>query len=214
MRYKHIIFDLDGTLIDSSKGIVEAIKNSFKKNNIAMCLTPEASLIGPPLMETLSVIANSKDEELLNILAKDFKNQYDKEGFKILSVFDGVLELLKKLSTHDTELIIATNKREFPTLKIIQYLNWQQYFSCIYALDSFQPAKKDKGNLLKQIISQHQLDKKQCCYIGDRLSDAVAAKENQVDFFFAKWGYAEKENIEEISGEALSSPKELLDHLV
>lgn len=189
MKSKHIIFDLDGTLIDSSSSILTSFEHSFKRLGITPTrpLTPE--IIGPPLMPILKILAGTEDAQILNALARQFKAHYDTEGYKQATVFPGITALLKTAAASAGKLYIATNKRLLPTSRIIQHLRWSQYFAKVYALDYFNPPLASKALMIGRILADQQLSAAETIYVGDRFEDGMAAEENKLQFAFATWGY-------------------------
>ena len=78
----NIIFDLDGTLIDSSTGILTAIEMAFDSCNISLKKPLDITLIGPPLNKLLPILAGTHDEKVLEALTDAFKANYDAKGYK------------------------------------------------------------------------------------------------------------------------------------
>jgi phosphoglycolate phosphatase len=187
---KHLIFDLDGTLIDSAPSILEAFDQAFRTTDTPLQVPLTNDVIGPPLMETLKRLSGTVEANLLQSLAEAFKQHYDSTGYLKSVVFDGVTTMLKQLNEAGYSLYIATNKRYFPTEKIIQFLQWDDFFKGVYALDFFQPALKRKADMIGRIVQDLALPIDECLYIGDRVEDGLAADENQMDFVLVTWGYA------------------------
>ena len=187
--FKNIIFDLDGTLVDSSKGIIETFKYILKENQINPIIKIENSLIGPPLIDALRIITGIEDPNILKRLGENFKTRYDSVGYLKTNFYDEVPKLLEKLYFDGHTLYIATNKREFAAKKIVHYFEWEKYFKNIFSLDSFNPNLRNKEDLIRNIILQENIESKECYFIGDRLSDQAAARNNYIDFYLADWGY-------------------------
>lgn len=183
----NIIFDLDGTLIDSSQGILSAVDKAFRECGIPMLQPLASRLIGPPLDELLILLSGTDDKAILDTLSRSFKDNYDSSGYKETTVFEGVHELLKQLDRRH-RLYLATNKRIVPTRKIMEYFSWNHYFEQVYALDLFAHIE-NKQALIAYIVSAHALKPEQTVYIGDTMGDYLATRANQLHFIMATWGY-------------------------
>ncbi len=188
---QHLIFDLDGTLIDSAPSILHCFGLAFSSTGIPLNAALNNDVIGPPLMQTLKRLSGSTDPATLDTLAAAFKQHYDSTGILQSVVFDGVKAMLTQLRAAGHTLYIATNKRLYPTQKIIAHLGWQSLFAGVYALDYFQPALQCKADMVGRMVSDLKLPLADCLYIGDRLEDGLAADANQMDFVLVSWGYAE-----------------------
>lgn len=184
-----IIFDLDGTLIDSAPGILESFKIALEKNNIESICQLNSDLIGPPLMESLNRITGISDEATLSKLADDFKEYYDIGGYIFTKPFLGVGELLKQCNINGLRLHIATNKRHLPTILILDHLGWKNYFKSIYALDSKSPSFSNKGKMLSALLEAEKIGSNSAIYVGDRVEDYHSAIANDLNFLGATWGY-------------------------
>ena len=204
----NIIFDLDGTLIDSSHGVLSSLRSVLEMNQITPVHELEPSLIGPPLGELIQVVTGEDDEELITKLSKQFIEHYDEKVYSETEYFDGMDEALAKIKNKAHKVFIATNKRHVPTQKIIDMFLWNDFFDEIYSLDQF-PLFIDKSDLLAYILSAHELDKDSTLYIGDTESDKVAAQKANIDYLMVGWGYG---GMNECHGKMLT-PKHLVDYL-
>lgn len=187
---QHLIFDLDGTLIDSAPSILHCFGLAFSSTDTPLAAPLTHDVIGPPLMETLKRLSGSEDLALLNTLAAAFKQHYDTTGCLQSVVFDGVPAMLQQLKDQGSQLYIATNKRFYPTEKIMAHLGWQAFFTGVYALDYFNPPLKSKAEMIGQVVAKNGLAVQDCLYIGDRLEDGLSADANHMDFALVSWGYA------------------------
>ena len=195
MKIRHLLFDLDGTLIDSAPSILECYKLVLFQFSLETKCPLEKSLIGPPLAATLGLISGVSDEDILMDMAIAFKKLYDTTGVKQSLAYVGVAELLKKL--HDTEykLYIVTNKRIVATRKIIDFLGWTAWFEGIYAQDAFDPTLSSKSSVIERVLKVHRISKSDALYFGDRNEDGEAAHANGLKFVWVEWGYGDKASI-------------------
>ena len=186
---QNVIFDLDGTLIDSAPAILEAFKLAFRECEITLACPLNASIVGPPLSETIAMLAGTTDESVIKALINSFKNIYDEKLCCTSLPFSGVDHFLGDLLLRGHHLYLATNKRQAPTQKIVSYLNWGCIFSGIYSLDSFSPRMASKSELLCKIVNELGLDEKNTIYIGDRNDDSIAALAAGMTFQMVHWSY-------------------------
>jgi phosphoglycolate phosphatase len=207
----NVIFDLDGTLVNSAPGIMGALRYVIKKHGIEPHVLLSADLIGPPLRELLIEISGSSEVGDLFLMEQTFKSYYDEAGVFETTRYEGVIQMLEDLKADGHKLFVATNKRENPTNALIKYFKWDQYFVGTYSLDSFEVPLKEKATLLEKIINIHGLLKNETIYIGDRPEDSEAAKKCNLDFMHASWGYGG--DVDNLSGTHLIKPNDILFHL-
>jgi phosphoglycolate phosphatase len=186
---KAIIFDLDGTLIDSAQSILVSMQRAFEPCGLVPVLPLEASLIGPPLRETLQRLSPESDSAQIEQLAQSFISSYDEQGCLEAHPFSGIDEMLHDLKQRGFALHIVTNKRAYPTQKILAHLGWKGLFGRVYATDTFVEERYSKSHLLGLLMMDLNLQSKDCVYIGDREEDAIAAHENDMKFLWAGWGF-------------------------
>jgi phosphoglycolate phosphatase len=184
-----IVFDLDGTLIDSSPSILLSIKAAFDELDIRPARELSRALVGPPLIEMLVSLTEGVDEAKLELLAQIYKQHYDEIGWRQTKVFAGIPVMLEQLRDASMDLYVATNKRLQPANMIIESLGWAKYFNGIYALDYYDPPLKRKSEMLERMAVDIPLVKGRCVYVGDRREDAEAAGVCEVPFIMVNWGY-------------------------
>jgi phosphoglycolate phosphatase len=184
----NIIFDLDGTLIDSSDGILAAVDLAFESCQVEKKIPLSSELIGPPLGTLLRMLSGSDDEQILASLAQAFKQCYDGEGYKKTMAFEGITEMLNILASKGITLFILTNKRINPTQSIVSYFGWEQVFEAIYALDMY-PQFTTKAEVIHYVVQQRNLSLNNTVYVGDTVADFHAARSNGMTYFMVSWGY-------------------------
>jgi phosphoglycolate phosphatase len=187
----HLIFDLDGTLIDSAPSILSCFRKILDEARLAPLLPLDENLIGPPLPQTLQTLTGIRDEKAIAGLVDAFKNIYDTEGYRDSLPYPGVREALTVLQSAGYRLALATNKRILPTRLILDFLGWSDHFDSVWSLDCVQPRLADKTAMLREILNAEGISPTQAVYIGDKIEDGRAAQANKMNFVAAHWGYGE-----------------------
>jgi phosphoglycolate phosphatase len=195
MKVHTVIFDLDGTLIDSAPSILSSMRAAFDQVGIEPIKPLTYELIGPPLNELFINLLNEEYKEKLPKLLEEFKRNYDESGYKGTIIYESVTEMLDVLRQMNLKLYIATNKRILPTLKILNHLKWEDRFEGVYALDYFYPIMKNKTELLLHLYKNLPNITNGAVYVGDRPEDAEAAKGAGFPFLWAVWGYGQNNEI-------------------
>jgi phosphoglycolate phosphatase len=184
-----VIFDLDGTLIDSAPGIFGTISHVLASKGITPVRLLDHSIVGPPLETMFEELLAEHDRVSMEPLIEGYKRQYDQEGYKESRVFDGVEEALSSLATLGARMYIATNKRQTPTLAILHYFGWKNIFSSVYAVDSHGTRFRSKAEMLDVMITNERLQRELVLYVGDTKNDETAAAVNRIAYYHAFWGY-------------------------
>lgn len=186
-----VIFDLDGTLIDSAPSIIESFRLVLLEAGLTPQVALDAALIGPPLRQTLMKITGLPAGNELEGLVGSFQRIYDNDGYRATDVYPGIGDLLSVLADNDVPVAIATNKRRTPTLKILSYFGWCDYFRQVGTLDTPNPPHADKATLIRSLLAELELDARQTLYVGDKYEDGEAAAANGMPFIAVDWGYGE-----------------------
>ena len=209
-RYQHVLFDLDGTLIDSAPAILASYRQAFAAAGRTPAIPVDASIVGPPLTETLQLLSGSRDPVLITELALQFKASYDTTGYRRTTAYDGVGDMLAQLTAAGRSLSIATNKRLHPTRLILEHLGWSAYFDAVYALDLFEPRLPDKPAMIARLLADRRISRDTAVYVGDRSEDGESADANRLAFLAATWGYGSLSPAEMAPHwRAVTSPAEL-----
>lgn len=189
MLSSHIIFDLDGTLIDSAGAILASYRAAFAACEVTPVQSIEADIVGPPLLETLRRLAGDGDTALISRLADAFRRSYDADALLETKAYPGVGDMLRTLRGAGMVLSMATNKRIHPTRLIVEHLGWSGLFDPVYALDLFVPPLPNKAAMLGQLLAEQKIDAHRAVYVGDRAEDGEAAEAHGLPFIAATWGY-------------------------
>ena len=183
---KAIIFDFDGTLVDSEKAIYQCFQS------ITNYLAPKRIdyakniLIGPPLRDTASEILGQNHQEKLDQFVKLFIEMHDEHVIKNTKPYPAVVETLDKLSSKGISMAVATNKRYAPTIKLINHFGWKNYFTSIECSDG-QSQIRNKDEMIQEILKNNAFN--ESFFVGDTVNDGLSANLNQLSFILARYGY-------------------------
>jgi len=183
-----IVFDMDGTLIDSAKDITNAI-NRVRSINHQL----------PPLQSDLVVDIINRDKRNLAKLfyntecyeAQDrelFEKIYEVECVKNVYLYEGVKEMLEQLSSAGYYLGVATNAPTKFAKIMLEHLNVAKLFDNIFGVESPEDSKPNPTMLLKHETLAGAVNQK--FMIGDNSKDMAAAKNANFVDIFATWGFS------------------------
>ena len=192
MRYDAVIFDLDGTLIDSSEGIVHAAEETIRMLGYPEIPREELiSYIGPPIGNSI-IARNGFDGDELKRFNPLFRELYKNEHLMKAEIYPDIMELLEDL--RDSVFVgIATNKRIDYTLILLENLGISRLCDTIQGLD--MEGTLSKKDLIEKCIKTSGIkDRRRIVVVGDTEMDARAAKECGVDFIGVTFGFGFKNN--------------------
>lgn len=214
MSARHILFDMDGTLIDSAPSILSGFARVLDQHGLKPRCELTQALIGPPLNETLRRISSIENHDLIEALAEDFKRYYDETGYKKTQEYLGVSTMLRNLESRGFHLFLVTNKRMLPTRKIVDLMSWTGLFRGIYSPDYLAPAVRPKSVLIRNALVDYAIPCSSAVYVGDREEDYKAAAVNEVSFIGVEWGYGSWPTQKSKSYVLMRNVKELEKHMV
>ena len=184
-----LLFDLDGTLLDSFPGIAYSVKAAFHAAGLPERNFDLDKLIGPPIRTILSRAVETEDPSLLDALEQHFRASYDSEGWLKTICYEGVHEVLQTMKQKGHLLFVVSNKPRHISVRILEAEGIAPFFEKIYTRDSKQPPYISKEDMLHQLLVEHRLDPQDCAMIGDTMEDASASTMNKIGFIFMEHGY-------------------------
>ena len=189
MRVKHIFFDLDGTLVDSYPGILFSFEAAMKEVIPDRGIPDFVRFVGPPVREVFRLALAESDPKILDFLEVSFRKSYDSQGFKKTRLYTGVFDSLAFLRQSGKICHILTNKPKKPTLKILDSLSLNAFFTEIFTPDARHPSFTSKVETALEAKRLLQLKPSDALVVGDSKDDALAAKACGFHFAAVTYGY-------------------------
>ena len=187
-NYKLIVYDLDGTLIDTAEDVVEILNEMRltmnKKKMKKLFFYPWLSLGGEDLIKNSLETDNTETDKLLSL----FRSKYYKLKESKSRAFPKIKETLQCLYESNFKLAICTNKPRNLALKVLNDFDLVNYFQFILAGGDLEKKKPDPMCLAK-CIDYFNLNPSETLLVGDSKIDQILAKKMNVDFAFYKPGY-------------------------
>jgi phosphoglycolate phosphatase len=214
-KYKVAIFDLDGTLMNTSPGIFTTANWTMKQlgKPIETDLKQLAKFVGPPLKECFKVTFDLEDE-LIEKACTIFRKGYDEHGKHLAIPYEGMADLLETLNENNIICSVATMKYESPARDMIIEQDLDKYFKLVYGSD-FEGIKT-KASIITQILNELNVDKSEAVLIGDTLHDLRGAKEAGIDFIGVSYGFGFTSDYEitDYMVALCANPKEVLKEII
>lgn len=188
MSKKLVIFDLDGTLMDTSSGILLAVRDAIKEHGM-----PELSeeqirtFIGPPIQWSFEAQYGISKEQAQS-MADTFRALYSTKHLLGAVPYPGIYNLLNAINERALKSAIATYKREDYALRLLKHYHFDDYTDIMYGGDNDGTLKK-RDIIQKCIDTAGISDLNEVIMVGDTLHDANGAKELGVDFIGVSFGF-------------------------
>lgn len=213
--YKLVIFDLDGTLLNTIGDLAESCNYALK-----MCgyephpVSAYNFFVGNGIMKLFerALPENARDAKTLREMREYFLWHYERNNNVKTKPYDGIIELLENLQRDNFMLAVASNKYQEATEKIVKdYFGDFDFIKVLGQRDGI-PIKPNP-HIINEILATTQVDANETIYVGDSGVDAsTASNVKGITFIGATWGFRPKKELEENGAEIFAnSPKDILD---
>lgn len=192
---KVAIFDVDGTLLDTTEGVLSSVRYTIEAHKLDMPSEQELKrFIGPPIQDSFQRVYGFEREKLQE-LATTFRNHYKDVDLLKAVPYEGILETCRALREGGVEIAVATYKRQDYAEKIVRFFGFGAYTDVIYGADHENRLKK--ADIIRLCLeSTGVCDKKAAVMIGDSDNDAIGAERQELDFVGVTYGFGFKDKEE------------------
>ncbi len=196
-----VLFDLDGTLIDTAPDLMNAHNHVMQKFGYETKSTDEirnlvgkgaASMIGRSLWnQARNELKKIDDEKIKSKMVDEFTDYYGKNIAVESKLLPGVLEFLKWCKKNNISMAVCTNKTEHLAVDLLKQINVYDYFEYVAGYNTFDYCKPDPRHLTN-VIEIIQGELKKSIMIGDSETDSESAKAAGLPFILVEDGYTDK----------------------
>ena len=197
-KFDSVIFDFDGTVADTGKGVFGSVRYAINKEGLPMPSESDIkSFAGPPLFDSFMRVFDGISEELGDKLVADYRENYSAGGIYEFDLYDGMEDLLADLKEKGIRTAIASSKPIVFIKQIIDNCGLAKYFDIPVGatFDKTDPSKSDIIGSAKEQLAALGCTKP--LMVGDRMFDIVGAKSQNVPVAAVLFGYGNLEEFEE-----------------
>ena len=192
MNKQLIIFDMDGTLINSGEVITNTI--NFVREHLGLEKISKETMLkqlnNPDINSAEFFYGTSEFTDEQTDL---FTKYYDENCTKDISLYDGIYDLLEYLVSNNYILSVATNASEQFAIKMLKALNVYKFFSYVVGADMVDNPKP-QPDMLTKTLEELKIEVNSAILVGDSLKDTRAAKAIDMDSVLVNWGFSEYQN--------------------
>ena len=211
MKYKYVLFDLDGTLTESAPGITNAASYALKAFGIDMKPSELEFFVGPPLQGSFERcgLTGAQAREAIDV----YREYYVAKGMFENAPYAGVEDMLRRLREAGAELIVATSKPEQFAVSILERFGLAAYFTVI-AGSTLDETRTDKPDVIEYALAEAGVtDRSAAIMVGDRSYDVEGAKATGLASMGVLYGYGAAKEFAEADHVA-KTPSDIADILL
>ncbi len=197
---KLIIFDLDGTLLDTIEDLANSVNFALKQHNFPTHKIEDYNFfIGNGVNKLLerALPEVHRNIDMVSMIKVDFMKHYFAHSDEFTKPYKGVSELLYTLYKEGFQLAVASNKVHAATVELVKQFFPEVKFVCVLGQREGFPVKPNPS-ILNEIIENAKVEKSEVLYVGDSGVDVATALNAKVPFVGVLWGFRPRKELEEI----------------
>ena len=211
MKYKAIIFDCDGTLLNTIKDLTNAVNYALEKAGFQPQTESDTlKMVGNGIKALVERALPKSGKYLMEKALDYFKQYYGQHFADYTSPYNGILDLLDRLKESGYKTALVSNKNRIFLEKLFNkyFINKIDF----YLGESENLMPKPAPDMVEYALKKLIVDKKDAVYVGDSKVDIKTAENSGIDGIFVTWGFSEKQQLIDCGAkEIIDAPQELLD---
>jgi len=209
-----VLFDLDGTLVDSQRGIERCAAAALAGIGRApLSPTQLVDFIGPPLHESFTELGVAPDQ--VDDVVRSYRAVYEDRGVYEFDVYPGITDALDSLTRHGVALGVATSKLTALAVVVLESANLAHYFTHVVGVET-DGSRRDKTEVMAHALSLFDVGRvDEVVMVGDRKHDVRGARNLGTRFIGVTWGYGpENEFTDEQVDVTVDTAKNLVEAII
>jgi len=210
MTYSAVLFDLDGTIVDSAPGIFHCFEHTFRMMS-REAPTREAMrpFLGPPLEATFRDALGMAGDDLDRAVAI-YRAEYAAGGAITAELYPGVIDVVRAVRAAGIPVALATSKVESGVNLVLRHFELEDDFDVIGTAsnDDIRSSKADVVQFALESLDEAGADTSRVVLVGDRIHDVEGAAAHNLSSILVEWGYGTPDEWDS-AGARARSPKEL-----
>lgn len=208
-----VLFDLDGTIIDSAPGIIRSAQHALSYFGREMDEVSLRPFIGPPLKDCFTDVCGLSDEDAEKAVVY-YRERYGTVGKFECTVYPGVKELLKALNEAGKLVLLATSKPEKFAVDILEHFDLAKYFHRIGGA-TFDHGRETKEAVIEYVLSYGGgISPADAVMVGDRKFDITGARAFGMANIGVLYGFGSRKELEEAGADCLAETAEEVKELL
>lgn len=212
-NYSTLLFDLDGTLTDSTEGILKCLVHAIKQMGFEV---PEDTniFLGPPIRQSFAEFCGMNAEQV-DEAVRIFRESYSTTGLFENRVYEGIPGMLERLESGGKRLMVATSKPQVYAVRIFERFGLSQYFEIVGGAE-LDGTRDYKHEVIEYVLAQAGItDRSSVLMIGDRRQDVLGAHKTGIECMGILWGYGSVEELNEAGADYIAeTPEKAADMLL
>ena len=215
MGYKAIIWDLDGTLLDTLQDLSDAVNHSLETYSLPVRGKEEIrAIVGNGIRHLVeNAVPADTDPATTDAVFGEFCTYYAAHSADTTAPYEGIPAMLEKLSRAGVKMAIVSNKADFAVQDLVMRYFGEEITLAVGAREDIP--KKPAPDMVEYALARLGVTKAEAAYVGDSEVDVLTARNTGMDCLAVDWGFRSRETLREAGAERIfSTPQELMEAIL